>query len=388
MRIPAVLYFCTFWGSWADTQSNHVLRRNSASIQVATNGASLLTVRSVKTRKEPPLKVAYVVFITDIGTPGWKDAIDILAHSINKAAAKSKHNVELLALAPMNLPADKEQHLLQNGYKAVLRRPQAVEPKEVQHKESREHMERVMGQSAHMQFLQADETIKYWGLSLTDYDRALVLDADTMVLDPMDELMERPEDFIGTYDHGLDITGSTMPPTQGGFLLFRPNAKDFENVKALTREGDWGGAGWKQSGIGYCYGGVGPDGLLSYYFSQDALGKMKLVGKDNLPEGIETNRIEGSRALYVDRPVYDVVLNERLRDELKDADQEKTIANVKSVHFTGDCIKPWTCSSARDWFCAGLMNKWWELRAELEASRNLPASPKQCTAGGYQPIGG
>jgi len=129
MRIPAVLYFCTFWGSWADTQSNHVLRRNSASIQVATNGASLLTVRSVKTRKEPPLKVAYVVFITDIGTPGWKDAIDILAHSINKAAAKSKHNVELLALAPMNLPADKEQNLLQNGYKAVLRRPQAVEPK-------------------------------------------------------------------------------------------------------------------------------------------------------------------------------------------------------------------------------------------------------------------
>ena len=35
----------------------------------------------------------------------------------------------------------------------------------------------------------AEEQLKYWGLTLTEFDRVLVLDADTMVLDPMDELI-------------------------------------------------------------------------------------------------------------------------------------------------------------------------------------------------------
>merc|ERR1711971_1443209 len=128
-------------------------------------------------------------------------------------------------------------------------------------------MERVQGNDPRFRFPMAEETVKYWGIALMEYDRVLVIDADVMIFDPMDELMELPEDFIGTYDHGLDGPASTAPPTQGGFLLLRPNMTDFEEVKALTREGDWGGSGWKRSGIGFCYGGVGPDGLLPYYYN-------------------------------------------------------------------------------------------------------------------------
>merc|ERR1719230_1557909 len=107
-----------------------------------------------------------------------------------------------------------------------------------------------------------------------------------MILDPMDELMDRKEDFLGTFDHGLDSPGSTVPPVQGGFLLFKPNMTDFEAIKELTREGDFTGRGWKGSNIGWAYGGTGPDGLLAYYYHKDALHELKKVGKENLPEGV------------------------------------------------------------------------------------------------------
>merc|ERR1719401_1299246 len=148
-----------------------------------------------------------------------------------------------------------------------------------------------MGQAEGMKFVLAEETLKYWGLAMTEYDRVLVIDADVLILSPMDELMERKEDIIGVYDHGLDIDTSTVPPIQGGFLLFRPNATDFEEVKRLTREGDWGGSGWKQSGIGWCYGGVGPDGLLSYYFNKDGLEEFNKVKKTSMQQNLQNGPI-------------------------------------------------------------------------------------------------
>jgi len=255
--------------------------------------------------------------------------------------------------------------------------------------------------------------LKYWGLALTEYDRSLVIDADVIITDPMDELMTRPESLIGVYDHGLDFDGSTVPPVQGGFLLFRPNLTDFEEVKRLTREGDWAGDGWKHSNIGWCYGGVGPDGLLSYYFNKDSLTEFRNLnaressfveaapthGEDmttrhrSLPEGLGTPKVsEKVRMLAADRLKYDVVMNARLRHDLdvalsQGATKESLLQAVTSVHYTGDCIKPWTCSEARDWFCKGLMDKWWELRNEVALARGRPlfSSTAGCR-GGYKAI--
>merc|ERR1712232_225911 len=243
------------------------------------------------------------------------------------------------------------------------------------------------------QFKMDEETIKYWGIAFTEYDRVLVIDADVLVMDAMDELMELEEDFIGVYDHGLDTATSTAPPAQGGFLLFRPNKTDFDAIKALTREGDWDGAGWKRSGIGFCYGGVGPDGLLPYYYNKDALKNIKQKTKKLLPEGIASRSVKGSRWKAVDRPIYDVVINARLVEELSnwktDSDRKRVVDSVKSVHFTGDCIKPWSCFTPQphQWFCKGLLDKWWQLRAELEAKRGLPETKRRCSlVGKYKPM--
>merc|ERR1719359_608391 len=182
---------------------------------------------------------------------------------MKEAAAKSDHNVELVCIVPERFPKEDEKFLKEAGFQKVIRKGLPVQPSEIMGKEAREAFSRVQGSGDESnKFLMAEETLKYWPLSLTEYDRVLTLDADVMVLDPMDELMERKEDFVGTYDHGLDTPDSTVPPIQGGFLLYRPNGGDFQAITALTREGDWTRdvPGWKKSGIGYAYGGTGPDG--------------------------------------------------------------------------------------------------------------------------------
>jgi len=338
------------------------------------------------------LNVAYCVFVTDVSDPAWKDALAVLSFGIRKAAARSRHDAELIALAPERMTKQSEDFLLQNGFAKVVKKPVPIPSSLIENTQARKEMEHVQG-GDNNHFALEEETIKYWGMALMDYDKVLVLDADTMVLDPMDELFERDEDLVGVYDHGLDCCGSAMPPVQGGFLLFRPSIDDFEAVKGLTKEGDWrGGAGWKGTHVGYWYGGVGPDGLLQYYYNKGFLESPHHVGKQFLPEGIAQPKLSGSRMLAADRTVYDVLTTKRLMKELEGTDHAQALANVKSVHFTGECIKPWTCFEPRksEWLCQGLISKWWALRAELAKTRakgdaSISASDR-CQGGRYTPL--
>jgi hypothetical protein len=326
----------------------------------------------------------------------------IMAYGLQKAKAKSKHNATALVLAPERLPDDAKNMLLSFGFDDVLRRPVPVPLSEIQSTAAREEMGHTQGAKG-MSFALEEETVKYWGLSLTQFDRVAVLDADTMVLDPMDELMELQDDFVGTYDHGLDSADSRLPPVQGGFLLFRPNATDFENVKALTREGNFSaglGGGWKNSRVGFWYGGVGPDGLLQYYFNKDAL--------ENLPErsaledppehreleqGIAKPSLPGSRMKAVDRDVYDVLIADRfIQDFLKDGDAATVASGVKSVHFTGNCLKPWSCthvdpSKPGGALCEALYARWGQMWAEVATKRlgssSATANGSYCKDGRY-----
>eukprot|EP00928_Gymnodinium_smaydae_P042536 TRINITY_DN28618_c0_g1_i3.p1 TRINITY_DN28618_c0_g1~~TRINITY_DN28618_c0_g1_i3.p1 ORF type:complete len:407 (+),score=48.78 TRINITY_DN28618_c0_g1_i3:54-1274(+) len=337
-------------------------------------------------RGSSQLRVAFAVFATDISSDAWSDALEVLAYALDKAKKKSRHRITKLILGPERMKDSTAQALLGLGFDEVVRKPIPVPAKEVEREFAREHMERVQGSDPRFQFQMAEETIKYWGLAFTQYDRVLVMDADMLIVDPMDELMERPEDFIDVYDHGLDLEGNTVPPAQGGFLLVRPNETDFNAIKDYTREGDWGGSGWKHSGIGYCYGGVGPDGLLAYYYSKGALQELRRIGKKNLPEGVNVPAVKGSRWLAVDRAVYDVVVMPRLRKELELLDHDKVLSGVKSIHYTGECVKPWGCfeeHSPERWFCRGLLEIWWRYRAEIEEMRGLPPSKRGCIGGKY-----
>lgn len=332
-----------------------------------------------------PMRVAFAVFLTDLRSKAYEDAVAVLAHSIHVAAARSKHHVEVVALTPKRFSKEAETSMKRAGIEKVLRYPLLVPTDAIEKEEVRE-AQRKRSSDGSFQF--AEEQIKYWGLHLTDYDRVLVLDADTLVLDPMDELMGLDEDFVGTYDHGLDVSGSISAPVQGGFLLFRPNASDLREIRQVTREGDfrYDGSGWHGSGIGFAYGGTGPDGMLAYFYQRGALRHMKKVGKAHLPETLGAAPVAGSRMRAVDRSVYDIVLNKRLKSEVDGLDHDQVLRRAKSVHFTGDCPKPWSCHDSEHWLCAGLQQRWWELRADLEAKRGLPPSHPGCQGDKYEPL--
>eukprot|EP00927_Polykrikos_kofoidii_P082836 TRINITY_DN8338_c0_g1_i4.p1 TRINITY_DN8338_c0_g1~~TRINITY_DN8338_c0_g1_i4.p1 ORF type:complete len:498 (-),score=99.21 TRINITY_DN8338_c0_g1_i4:50-1453(-) len=357
--------------------SRHQYSTFADAVRGATGGPS-------HNKQESKLKVAFAIFVTDIGTQGWKDALAVLAHSIHTAAKRSRHDVSVLALSPTRLSKEHEEFLRSVGYDDVKRRKIPVPPSKIRSKQVREAQEGTMGDDKHMHFVESEEQIKYWGLALTDFDRVLVLDADTMVLDPMDELMENSADLVGTYDFGLTGSDQSVPVVQGGFLRFKPNLTDFEAIKSLTQEGDFhfDGTGWKGENIGFAYGGTGPDGLLAYYFNRDAIPTLKSLGQFNLPEGIQSQRVPKQRFKAVDRSVYDVVINNKLFKDLKaDAkgrgdDREAKepvdwVSAVKSVHFTGDCIKPWTCATPHSPACGRLMDRWWALRADFAKERGL-----------------
>lgn len=379
------------------------------------NPAGALAEVRAETKKPPERrkkKVAFAVFVTDVPDPTWADALSVLAFGFRKAQARSRHELELLALSPDTLSEDSEKTLRSAGFAKVLRRPIPVRSVEIRGEGARHEMEKVQGNGGPHFALEAEQ-VKYYGLTLEEYDRVLVLDADTMILDPMDELMELEDrDFVGTYDWGLDSSGGRKLPVQGGFLLFKPNATDFHEILEITREGDFTGAGWKGSGFGYCYGGVGPTGLLSYLYHKDALMEREASGSADrgviafTEEGLKSletksfdndEELESSsdpggeskvkpeekkpiapRMLAVDREIYDVVIGKHLMSHLgEDVDHERVAKGVKSAHFTGDCLKPWNCQHSREnWLCNALTDSWWELRAGLEAEQGLPKTER------------
>jgi hypothetical protein len=379
--------------------------RAECSPEEEDDGVGLLQSSSrnspLQLQSEGRLKVAYAIFVTDLQSQAWQDAMAIMAHGLQKVKAKSKHDATALVLAPDRLPDDAKSMLLSFGFDDVVRRPVPVPVSEIQSTAARKAMGHTQGAKG-MSFALEEETVKYWGLSLTQFDRVVVLDADTMVLDPMDELIELPDDFVGTYDHDLECMacGSRLPPVQGGFLLFRPNATDFENIKALTREGNFSGTGWKNSGVGYWYGGIGPDGLLQYYFNKDALENLpQRSALENpsdhreLEEGIAKPSLPGSRMKAVDRDVYDVLIADRFaQDFLKDGDATTVASGVKTAHFAGECIKPWTCidldrSKPGSKICEALHARWGEMWAEVATKRlgtsSATATGSYCKAGRY-----
>lgn len=354
--------------------------------------------RSPEEESRPRMRVAFAVFITEVPDSTWRDALAVLAFGIRQAAKRSRHDVELIALSPDGLSAESEAALATAGFTKVLRRPVPVKAAEIQGANARHEMEKVQGNANIPHFALEAEQVKYYGLTLLEYDRVLVLDADTMILDPMDELMEQQtgRDFVGTYDFGLNVPGSLVPPVQGGFLLFKPSQEDFSEILNITREGDFRpNDGWRGSGVGYSYGGVGPTGLLSYFFHKDALQKAlaEAQGEEEVVQVLEGAKAIASaksgvakfapRMLAVDRKVYDVVVAPPLQKDLEGADQLAAKQAVKSVHFTGDCLKPWLCLPTRDWLCEAVTDRWWELRAGLEAERGQ-AKTARCPDQQYQ----
>jgi len=349
--------------------------------------ASCAAEKAVLTNSELPVAVAVTVTAGILNT-GWHDGLDVFVHAAKRAFRKSRWKIDLLALVPENLAKDELSALAEIGF-TTRPVPVPVLLKDVQSKYARWQMEK-FGCCGDL------EGLKYYGAALTEYARVLVLDADVLILEPLDEIFDLPRRhaLVGTYNHNLDISASVFPPMQGGFLLFVPNMDDFHALVNLTREGDFRSkTAWKGSNTGWCYGGVGPQGLLSFYYNQvrpgqqgfDRTGPMK--GYD-VP-GNETRQPPASRFLPLDHSVYNVLVPHMKRLEMWApwravlAKTAFSAERIKAFHFSGMCQKPWKCSPTGARMCESMTSRWWALRAELATD----SDEGRCAAGGvYQPL--
>lgn len=316
--------------------------------------------------------------------PGWHDAFAVLAHSVHLAARKSAHTMDLMALVPETLPdQNKEKTAFEKlgiRFKSV---PIPVPLSQVKNRDGAEVLKGALGEY---------EQLKYYGAAWEEYDRAVVMDADVILLRPFDELLEAtttPYSASGVYDHEMDIEGSRFPPINTGFFVVVPNKKDFNKLVSIYRRGDIDGNGWDNSGTGWTYG-TGSQGILSYYYNQ-VRPDVEGFSTDSPIKGIDypgmswTKQPASSRFLPQDRSVYNVVDTEPLLKALKK--RSTAVDRVSVFHFAGaSCPKPWTCVPSTDHLCDVMTQRWWDLRAEVAAINGLDG--KNCSEDeDYVPLG-
>eukprot|EP00535_Pseudo-nitzschia_heimii_P005386 CAMPEP_0197181540 /NCGR_PEP_ID=MMETSP1423-20130617/5797_1 /TAXON_ID=476441 /ORGANISM="Pseudo-nitzschia heimii, Strain UNC1101" /LENGTH=458 /DNA_ID=CAMNT_0042631811 /DNA_START=223 /DNA_END=1599 /DNA_ORIENTATION=- len=257
------------------------------------------------------------------------------------------------------------------------------------------------------------EYLKLYSYTLTDYPVVVHLDLDTLVLRPMDdlfdfmylthnktreitqdqvesfsttstmwmnktfnvssshaykEILENPEqiDFMFTRDYNMVDPPRKQPyqiGVQGGFLVIRPNRRDFDRMVEIIRNGrdfedsNWGGP---ELGYGDYYGVATIQGLASYYYDHH----------ENATRSVELNRCKYNT--MVDEPL---AINEETNEpscisrEEKCEDCTKTeLEEIYTAHFT-ICGKPEYClsiSPKTSNLCFKLMREWHLTRLSLE----------------------
>lgn len=274
-------------------------------------------------------------------------------HDANKGFA-SAFDVDLVAFAAppvvTSIPT-----LERYGWK-VLRRELPVRIDEIQNQDYAQKMK-------NSGCCGADEFLKLWAYTLTDYHRVIHLDMDSIVFKNMDQIFNIDKEFLYTGDYNMK--GSCKyPPVQGGFLVVKPSMQTFEDFRAIIRRGNHGAQGWEGSHIGNFWGGQTIQGIMPYYY----------------------NIVHPERALELNRCEYNCMVDNPYRaNTLKCQDGKDTCQDcrlqvpekVYSAHFT-ICQKPWTCTKHtnprnKD-LCEVFHAKWFQLRDEFELDLGIDTS--------------
>jgi len=345
------------------------LKQNIKISKISSDNTQGVANDQVKRKK----RLAYVITITKDGYFGL-DGAAVLAYSIiNSSSTFSRlvYDISFIALVHPNVTVTRPG-LKRLGFH-VIEVPIPINTSAIRYTFLREGILKngCCG---------ASELIKLTAYRLLRYDRIIHLDADTMFLNPIDELFVRNYSLIYTTDPNMaTFKGDDKMPVQGGFVVLRPSMEDYRNIITILMNVDfvkW--HGWNNSNIGWFWGGMTFQGVLPYYY----------------------NRVSApGRSQIIDRCVYNTM-----------ADTEEcryhSLSAIKSAHFTV-CQKPWGChkevytithrkkgqGDKDKWeinpLCHELHQKWFELRREAERFFDLPVIAEPCPHGGekyYQPM--
>ena len=302
-------------------------------------------------------KIAYAITVTKDGS--FVDGALVLGYAAKKYHSAQKgfpdtYDVDLVAFAAPSVKTS-IPILQQFGWR-VLQRPLPVSIEEIVNQDYAQKM-RDSGCCG------ADEFLKLWAYTLTEYHRVIHLDMDSIVFKNMDEIFSIDKELLYTGDYNMK-GNCKFPPVQGGFLVVKPSMETFEEFRAIIRRGNHGSAGWEGSHIGNFWGGQTIQGIMPYYY----------------------NIVHPDRAMELNRCVYNCMVDNPYRvNTMKCQDGKETCQDcrlqkpelVSSAHFT-ICQKPWTCtyhSNPRNKvLCEVFHAKWFALRDELEREIEVDTS--------------
>jgi len=315
------------------------------------------TGQGLRIAPEVQKKVAIMVPLTPKSSQLWLDVFGVFGHSAKKAFEKSDWDMTLIALASEDVAAHERAELEGYGFK-VMALANPVPAASVRNEFARKQFKSgCCGDS---------EMMKLYGSKLTEYQKVIVSDADVLFLDNIDEVLNKDVPMQATYDHGMDTATSRIPPVQGGFAVITPNEKDFNEMVETAKEGDFSGAGWKKSGVGFAWGGVGPQGLWAYHYNKEALNAGYKMDKKTDLAADKSSQSPLSRIEHLDRSKYNVLITPELLKAQKEG--KVAIKDIKVVHFAGNCLKPWDCAEVKSDVCDAMTQRWWAERRELAAT--------------------
>jgi len=325
------------------------------------------TIKSIENYNNKK-KVAYAVTVTKDSS--FVDGALVLGYAAHKVHGLTKsiykdinnenynsiYDIDLIAFVAPSV--NSSRNLLQKYGWKILERPLPVELYEIENKDYAEKMK-------NSGCCGASEFLKLWAYTLTEYDRVIHLDMDSIIYQNMDELYNTTYELQHTGDYNMAVR--PVPPVQGGFLVIKPSKSRFEEFRDIIRKGDYHpGSGWAQSHIGKFWGGSTIQGIMPYFY----------------------HKIHSGDALELNRCIYNVMVDNPYRP-YKDEDSPKKCLNgqptcedcrkqkfhnVKSAHFT-ICQKPWTCTKhdnpRNKVLCEQLHQEWFILRHEFEIENNI-----------------
>jgi hypothetical protein len=290
---------------------------------------------SSKKKPASGARAAVVITVTkdpDPGKRGYIDGAGVLAHSVRRVMS-AKWPTDMVAIV-MPAVTKSRKALEYFGYR-VVEADVKVKSSEIKGEELRNTIDK-------SGCCGMDELIKLEAFRLVEYERVMILDADSLLLQNVDELLESAKDAVFTMDHGLG--GNCI---NGGFLVSVPAEATYQALYGQVRLGNFlPGAAWGGKNIGWCYGGQTYQGLIPYYFKW-------------LHKG-------GKSWEAVDSLVYNNMVT--ATNDAKEPQKDTPLSKIKTTHFTV-CQKPWLCFwNTCCTLCHTLYDEWWKIRNEVSHS--------------------
>jgi len=384
-------------------------------------------------------KVAYILSITNC-QPGFAknlyDAAAVWKHSIqlhsHPRSSKSKYEPHFYAIVPPSLQNSTCAQILTTSSSSsqsvpkemdlsmtLLVRDYPATPSQIREGTFLQRKIKADGCCGHR------ELLKLHTYTMTEYDVAVHLDLDTLLVSPLDELLDAMH-YPSTHPVGRAarnhlVDAQLIAPTyrirsplvdvpniaafytrdynmlpkhkekragmQGGFLLVRPNQTVFDELVSLVKDGNYtqgrkARSGWKNSGFGqHIWGSLTIQGLLGYYYwtpQQNARSielhrcKFNQVADNPRRSTYHQTYPRGTPFEHADVAYHDVECKDG-RDDCDDVQcQIWPIEDTRLVHFT-TCKVPWSCRSLRyneTWNmigCRSMYKAWYETRRSLES---------------------